>query len=48
MIFDRKYLFPALLFACNLGSAIACFAARDYKRGIYWAASSLCIASVSA
>lgn len=33
---SRKYLlFPAILFLCNVGSAIACFAARDWKRGLY-------------
>jgi hypothetical protein len=47
MQFPRHLIFPAILFLCNVGSAIACFAAGDWKRGLYWAASSLCVASVS-
>jgi hypothetical protein len=44
---DRRILFPALLFLGNVGSAIACFASGDWRRGLYWAASSICIASVT-
>jgi len=46
--FEKRLFFPAILFLCNLGSAIACFAAGDWRRGLYWMASSVCIASVSA
>jgi len=46
-LFDKKIIFPALLFLGNVGSALACFASGDWKRGLYWAASSICIASVS-
>ena len=45
--FSRSLIFPAILFFCNLGSAIVCFAAGDWKRGLYWIASSICIASVT-
>ena len=48
MQFEKRLIFPVILFLCNVGSAIACFAVGDWKRGLYWAASSLCIASVSA
>ena len=47
MRFERRLLFPAILFACNLGAGIACLAAGDWKRAAYWAASSVCIASLS-
>jgi hypothetical protein len=45
---DKRLFFPAILFLCNIASAIACFAGGDWKRGLYWTASSICIASVSA
>lgn len=48
MTFDKRLIFPAVLFLCNLASAIVCFAGGDWKRGLYWMASSICIASVSA
>lgn len=48
MNFNKGLIFPAILFMCNVGSAIVCFAAGDWKRGLYWLASSVCIASVSA
>ena len=48
MNFEKRMIFPAVLFLCNIASAISCFAAGDWKRGLYWAASSVCIASVSA
>ncbi len=48
MIFDKRLIFPAILFICNIASAIVCFAGGDWRRGLYWTASSVCIASVSA
>lgn len=47
MHFEKKLVFPALLFVCNLGAVIVCAAAGDWKRAAYWAASSVCIAAVS-
>jgi hypothetical protein len=47
MHFDRRYIFPAIIILCNVGSAINCFAGGDWRRGLYWTASSICIASVS-
>jgi hypothetical protein len=38
---------PSILFAANLASAIGYLMAGDWKRAAYWAASSVCIASVS-
>lgn len=47
MPFRKCLILPAILFAANLASAIAYLAAGDWKRAAYWAASSVCIASVS-
>jgi hypothetical protein len=47
MQLPKRLIFPAILFFCNIGSALACFAGGDWKRGCYWAASSICIVSVS-
>jgi hypothetical protein len=46
MHFDRRVIFPAILILCSVGSAISCFADGDWRRGLYWTASSICIASV--
>jgi hypothetical protein len=45
--FERKIIFPALLFLGNVGSSAACIIAGDWKRGLYWAASAMCIACVT-
>jgi len=45
---SRRLIFPGILLVCNAASAIVSFAAGDWKRGLYWAASSVCIASISA
>jgi hypothetical protein len=47
MWFERKLIFPAILFVCNIGAVIGCLAAGDWKRAAYWAASSICIVTVS-
>jgi hypothetical protein len=44
---DKRFLFPALLLAGNIGAAIVCFCMRDWKRGTYWLASGICIAMVA-
>ncbi len=40
-------LFPLLLIACNAGAALAYLWAGDWKRAIYWAASSVCVLAVT-
>ena len=40
-------LFPCLLLACNLGAAVCCAVAGDYRRSVYWAASALCIGAIT-
>jgi len=47
MRFEKRLFFPALLFAGNLGAVVACLVAGDWRRAAYWAASSVCIATVS-
>ena len=48
MTFDRRLIFPALLFLGNIAAAIVYFSTGDWKRGLYWTASSVCIAAISA
>ena len=40
-------VFPVVLFVCNIGAA-ACYAfTGDWKRAVYWAASSACVGAVT-
>ncbi len=40
-------VFPVVLLVCNIGAS-ACYAfAGDWKRAVYWAASSACVAAVT-
>ena len=36
MHFDKRLIFPAILFLCNVGSGVACLLGGDWKRGLYW------------
>ena len=40
-------VFPLVLLACNTAAAICYVVAGDYRRSLYWAASALCIASIT-
>ena len=40
-------LFPSLMLLCNAGSAICYAAAGDFKRALYWGASTVCIAAIT-
>jgi len=40
-------LFPAVLLVCNIGAAICCAVAGDFRRSIYWAASATCIGAIT-
>ena len=42
-----KTVFPLVLLTCNLGAAVAYAASGDWRRAIYWGASSVCIAAVT-
>jgi len=43
----KTKLFGLMLLACNLGSAVICATAGEWKRAVYWGASSLCIAAIT-
>lgn len=40
-------IFPMLLLLGNIGSAIGYALSGDWKRALYWAASSVCIGSIT-
>ncbi|MCZ2075861.1 MAG: hypothetical protein LC130_12785 [Bryobacterales bacterium] len=40
-------LFPSLLLLGNICAAICYAFSGDWKRALYWAASSVCIASIT-
>jgi hypothetical protein len=42
-----KTAFPFVLLVCNLGASAAYAATGDWRRAVYWAASSVCIAAVT-
>lgn len=44
---NRAYLFPAVLLVCNAGAAVGCAANGDWRKAIYWMASSVCIAAIT-
>jgi hypothetical protein len=39
--------FTAVLLGGNLGAAVASFLLHDWRRGVYWLASAICIAMVA-
>ena len=43
----KTKVFPVILLACNVGSAVICATAGEWKRAVYWGASSLCIAAIT-
>jgi hypothetical protein len=43
----RAYWFPVLLLVCNVAAAVVYAASGDWKRAIYWLASSVCIAAIT-
>lgn len=44
---DSTAVFPAVLLVLNVAAAVACFHAQDWRRGVYWLASAVCIAMVA-
>ena len=40
-------LFPMVLLVCNAGSAVCYAVAGDYRRSLYWAASTICVGAVT-
>ena len=43
----RHLVFPAVLFVINVACAYTAFQSGDWKKGVYWLSSALCIAMVS-
>ena len=44
---ERRLVFPGLLILCNLASAAQSFASGDWKRGVYWLSSAVCLLMVA-
>lgn len=44
---DRTWVFPALLLVLNVAAALVSFKSGDWRRGVYWLASAVCIAMVA-
>ncbi len=47
MPLDKRFVFPLLLLALNAGAAVVSFSSGDWKRGVYWLASAVCIGIVT-
>ena len=47
MRYQKCLIIPSLLFTANLAPAVTYLVAGDWRRAAYWAASSVCIASVT-
>jgi hypothetical protein len=39
--------FPLMLLVCNASSAVCYAFAGDYRRSLYWAASTICVGAVT-
>jgi hypothetical protein len=46
-LLNYSKLFPVALLVCNIGAAVCCAVAGDYRRSVYWAASALCIGAIT-
>jgi len=40
-------IFPALLILMNVGASVVAFKAGDWRRGVYWITSALCLMVVA-
>jgi hypothetical protein len=43
MQMEKRLVFPLLLIGLNMGAAVVSFWGGDWRRGVYWLASSLCL-----
>ena len=34
------YIFPIVMIAMDIGAAVMCVAAKDYKKAVYWIAAA--------
>jgi hypothetical protein len=42
-----QLIFPALLILMNVGASVVAFKAGDWRRGVYWITSALCLVMVA-
>ena len=42
-----QLIFPALLILMNVGASLVAFKAGDWRRGVYWITSALCLVVVA-
>jgi len=42
-----QLIFPALLILMNVGASLVAFKAGDWRRGVYWITSALCLVMVA-
>jgi hypothetical protein len=43
-----QFIFPALMIVMNVGASLVAFKAGDWRRGVYWITSALCLGMVAA
>ena len=46
-MFDKTYIFPLILIACNLGAAITYAESGDVRKVIYWISAAVLNAVVT-
>ena len=42
-----QWIFPALMILMNVGASLVAFKAGDWRRGVYWITSALCLVVVA-
>ena len=42
-----QLVFPVLLILMNLGASVVAFKAGDWRRGVYWITSALCLTVIA-
>ena len=42
-----QWIFPALMILMNVGASLVAFKAGDWRRGVYWITSALCLGMVA-
>ena len=42
-----QWIFPALMILMNVGASLVAFKAGDWRRGVYWITSALCLVMVA-
>ena len=42
-----QLIFPALMILMNVGASVMAFKAGDWRRGVYWITSALCLMMVA-